>query len=220
MSYNSRHTGGVMIEAIRKDTDIEELDYNYLMGKLARYKNPRDKITRLLRTGALVRVKKGLYVFGPDYSRRPFSREILANLIYGPSYISLDYALFLYGMIPERIELVTSMTAKRNKLFKTPVGNFSYTYIHPSKYPVGIVRTRLDEFSHILIASKEKALADKVSLAKSINSKKEMVEYLIDDLRIDRSSIKRLSITKLGRLSRIYKNMNVKILYNTLSGKL
>jgi hypothetical protein len=36
---------------------------------------------------------QGIYVFGERYRRSPFSREVLANMIYGPSYISLDYAL-------------------------------------------------------------------------------------------------------------------------------
>lgn len=50
-------------------------------------------MTALLRKKAIIRVKKGLYVFGPEVRRRPFSLEVLANTIYGPSYISLQYAL-------------------------------------------------------------------------------------------------------------------------------
>jgi len=71
---------------------------------------PRDKISDLLKKGTIIRVKKGLYVFGEDNRKKPYSKEILANLIYGPSYISLDYALQYHGLIPERVEAVTSVT--------------------------------------------------------------------------------------------------------------
>ncbi len=66
-------------------------------------------------------------------------RKVLANLIYGPSYISLEYALQYWGLIPERVETVTSITGKRNKFFTTPLGNFSYRYLHKSKFIQGVL---------------------------------------------------------------------------------
>ncbi len=83
-----------MNEPIRKMIPYEEFDYQTLLGALKGYARPRDRITALLRKGVIIRVKKGLYVFGEHERRRPYSREILANLIYGPSYISLEYALW------------------------------------------------------------------------------------------------------------------------------
>ena len=61
----------------------EEFDYQTLLSYLQGYDYPRDKITDLLRKGVIIRVKKGLYVFGELYRRRPVSREALANLMYG-----------------------------------------------------------------------------------------------------------------------------------------
>jgi hypothetical protein len=95
----------VMIDDLRRRVDGEEFDYQTLLDSLKKYECPRDKITSLLRQGAIIRVKKGVYVFGPKYTRRPFSREILANMIYGPSCISLDFALHYHGLIPERVKL-------------------------------------------------------------------------------------------------------------------
>ena len=71
----------------------EEFDYQALLAALNGYARPRDRITELIRKGEIIRVKKGIYVPGAKRRRRPFSREVLANLIYGPSYISLEYAL-------------------------------------------------------------------------------------------------------------------------------
>ena len=115
-----------MIEALRAKIEGEEFDYQTLLDALRGYASPRDAITGLLRDRVIIRVKKGLYVFGPAYARRPYSRELLANLIYGPSYVSLDYALQHYGLIPEQVHAVTSLTVSRAKRFQTPIGLFIY----------------------------------------------------------------------------------------------
>jgi len=109
-----------MSSQLRKIAPIEEIDYNFLKSALAGYNHPRVKINDLLKQGKIIRVKKGLYVFGSELAQQPFLKETLANLIYGPSYISLEYALAFYGLIPERVEEVTSVTNKRNKSFNTP----------------------------------------------------------------------------------------------------
>lgn len=79
---------------------FEEFDYQILLNSLRGYAHPRKKITALLRKGEIIRVKKGLYIFGAQHRRSPYCRELLANLIYGPSCISLEYALHYYGLIP------------------------------------------------------------------------------------------------------------------------
>jgi hypothetical protein len=64
----------------------EELDYGFVMSCLATYKNPRVKLHHLLKIGALVRIKKGIYLIGKKFAKRPYSPEVLANMLYGPSY--------------------------------------------------------------------------------------------------------------------------------------
>lgn len=86
---------------IRKLTPNEEVDYLFMKYALQDYAQPRAKITMLLRSKQLIRVKKGLYVLDGKNPHKPFVKETLANLIYGPSYISLEYALAFYGFIPE-----------------------------------------------------------------------------------------------------------------------
>ena len=83
-------------------------------------------------------MKKGLYIFGEEYRRKPYSREILANLIYGPSYISLDYALQHYGLIPERVEAITSVARGRSRKFSTPIGLFTYRMIPLNAFRIGM----------------------------------------------------------------------------------
>ena len=190
--------------AIRNAIETEEFDYNCIKDVLKSYKNPRVKINDLLKKECIIRIKKGLYVFGAPLSKGPYSKEVLANLIYGPSYVSLDYALSFYGLIPERVETVTSITNKRNKIFKTPIGVFSYKYINPLNYSLGITLCKLDKYHTIIIATKEKALADTLYFSDKIEDASQMKEYLFENLRIDMHEFKKCNIREMKKLADLY----------------
>src|SRR5665648_710566 len=107
-----------MINAsLRHRIPHEEFDYQVLLDALSGYSRPRAKITVLLRNGVIVRIKKGLYVFGKEERRKPLCPELLANLVYGPSCVSLEYALAWHALIPERVETVTSVTCGRSRAY-------------------------------------------------------------------------------------------------------
>ena len=205
-----------MLELLRKESLGEEFDYQFLTSKLQGYRYTRNVINRLLKTGKIIRVKKGLYVFGENYRREPISRTLLANLIYGPSYVSREYALGYYGLIPERVEEVTSMTIQKNKEFETPIGRFHYKHINPVAYTVGVDRFLLDNHRYFFIASREKALADLIALQKGINNENEMLEHLLKNLRIDEDDLTSLDIERLKKVAAAYKKPIVNLLYNTL----
>ena len=199
-----------MLLNLRNSTLTEEVDYNFIKHLLREYKNPRVKINDLLKKNKIIRVKKGLYVFGPELARQPYSKETLANLIYGPSYISLEYALSFYGLIPERVETVTSVTNKRKKFFNTPAGIFSYRYINPSIYPYGITLYEMDDYHSILIATKEKALCDMLYFMDKKTDTLQMEKYLFENLRMERDEVLRFNLGKVKKLSALYGH-NVKL---------
>jgi len=203
-----------MMEQIRRQIPQEEFDYQTLLHCLKDYERPRDKIRSLLKNKAVIRVKKGLYVFGPDYSRGPFSRELLANLIYGPSYISLDYALSYYGLIPERVETVTSVTCGKNRVFLTPVGRFTYWSIPLDSYRVGIDLIQLGERRSFFMATPEKALADKVchSRGSDIRGVEEFEAYLLGHLRIDPGELLRLDPKRLKEIAQHWRSRKIQLL--------
>ncbi|MBN1870916.1 MAG: hypothetical protein JW847_10110 [Candidatus Omnitrophica bacterium] len=207
-----------MLLSLRKSIPAEEFDYVLLKHALCRYKNPRVKINDLLKKGHIIRVKKGLYVFGPQLSKSPCVKETLANLIYGPSYISLEYALSFYGLIPERVETVTSITNKRNKIFHTPVGAFSYRYINPSIYACGITLYKMDDYHTVLIASKEKAVSDMLYFLKEMPDGARVKNYLLDDLRMERGAFKKFNKKTVKKLAGLY-GRNVDLFYNVLMGE-
>ncbi len=208
-----------MIDDLRRRVEGEEFDYQTLLYSLRRYERPRDKITSLLRQGAVIRVKKGIYVFGPKYARRPFSREILANLIYGPSCISLDFALHYYGLIPERVEAVTSVTCGRGRRFATPAGLFIYRQIPVGAYPIGIDQIQLEGGRSFLMAVPEKALADKIQddRGTGIRNQDDMRRYLTWNLRVDAESLGKLRTETLSILAEHYGSRRLRLLNSVVT---
>jgi hypothetical protein len=180
----------------------EEFDFQALMAALSDYANPREKVTSLLRSGAIIRVKKGLYVFGDAYRRRPFSRDLLANLIYGPSFLSMEYALAFHGLIPERVEILTSATTRRPKRFNTPVGSFIYRQAPHGYYHLGMDRVEQGDIA-FLIAVPEKALADKIrdDRGHALRSQTDAAEYLFDNLRIERADFLQMDAVLLAEMA-------------------
>ncbi len=207
-----------MIEQIRKAINREEFDYQVLMTCLNAYSRPRDKITDLMRKGQIIRVKKGLYIFGQEYRKRPYSREILANLIYGPSYISLEYALSYHGLIPERVESLTSVTTGRSRTFTTPVGLFTYRMIPMPAFQTGMTRIELDDGGAFLIATPEKALIDKIFIDRGADMRtlKGLEEYLFENLRIDPDLLGRLDIGQAFEIVERYRSSKLRGLSNLL----
>lgn len=194
---------------LRQSISIEEFDYQLLMSHLEEYSNKRDVITRLIRSGQIIRVKKGLYVFGQDYRKGLVSKEVLANQIYGPSYISFEYALSYYGMIPERVETLTSATTGRSRIFNTPLGSFSYRHLPVEKYGCGITIKQLDDHHSMFIATPEKAILDQVYISQGLTGKMKLEEYFRDDLRIDEDFLKKLSIERLREIADCFSSPKV-----------
>jgi hypothetical protein len=189
-----------------------EFDYNLLLHALRDYKKPRDKIRSLIQNKDILRVKKGLYVLGKAYNK-PYNKFVLANLIYGPSYITGQTALAFWDMIPERVELIISMTAKRKKQFETQVGRFSYLYCPKAAFNIGIRLEDAGDQKNILIASPEKALCDITAAQPHISTKNEMKEYL-ELMRLDYSGGRNLEISLLEEISAVYGRQGIKLLVN------
>jgi hypothetical protein len=202
-----------MHKPLRKLIPYEEFDYQTLLNALKGYAHPRDRITTLLSKGTIIRVKKGLYVFGDDHRQRPYSREILANLIYGPSYISLEFALQYHGIIPERVEAVTSVTVGRSRKFITPIGQFIYRMIPMLAFRTGVDKVEIGAGRSFLIAVPEKALSDKLRLDRaSIRTQKELQSYLFDNLRIEPVAVQEMRPDRLEEYADRYHSRKILLL--------
>jgi hypothetical protein len=163
-------------------------------------------------------VASGIYVFGPAYRRRPYSLEVLANLIAGPSYVSLDYALQHYGLIPERVVAVTSGIAGRPRRFETPVGLFIYRQIPERAFAQGLSRLEVAGGGGYLIASPEKALADKIhdDRGLGIRTIDQMILYLVESLRIEVDALAGLDSGEIQSIAAVYSSQKLRLLSATI----
>lgn len=100
------------------------------------------------------KLRNGLYALGTD---PPHELEI-ANRLYEPSYVSFEYALAHYRMIPEAVYSVTSATTRVTREFQVGGKNYEYAKIKRGTY-TGYHLLKVDK-AQVLIAVPEKALAD------------------------------------------------------------
>lgn len=183
--------------------------YNMLKDKYKSYLNINDKILNDTKKGELIKLKKGLYE--TDKNVKPY---LLASSIYGPSYISFDFALYLYDMIPEKVVTVTSaVTGKnKNKIFNNDIGTYTYSNVPEEVYPLD-VELKIENGYSYQIATREKALCDKLLKLPAVKNQKELEHLLFDNLRIDKEEFNKLDVNKIEILSEKYPSFNVKLLY-------
>ena len=195
------------IIALKKRIPAKYFDYQRLSRAIVGQANQRRFIGQLIKKGHIIRIKKGLYIWAEELEPTGYSKEILANLIYGPSYVSLEYALSFYGLIPERVETVTSVTFKKNKIFKTPVGSFEYCHLHKNAYAAGVTLHVINQAEACLIACPEKALLDYLSLrVKRIAADTSLPQLLYDDMRLDPDAFAKLATDTLTTYGALYRS--------------
>lgn len=136
-----------------------------------------------------------MYVVSPNVSRQLLSIELIANHIYGPSYVSMETALRYHGLIPEQVYMVTSMTTNRSKKFENAIGNFDYITVGWKYYSVGITQQTVEKSYTFLIASPEKALCDMITVTPRlrIQSVKALRTYLEHDLRFEMTALENMN---------------------------
>lgn len=174
---------------------IIPVDYSALESFLTGYASPRHKIAYLDASGKLIRLKRGLYVVSPAVSRKLLSTELIANHIYGPSYVSMESALRYYGLIPESVYGVRSMTIKRSRKFDNMIARFDYIFCTDEYFSIGICLEQKEGYA-FLIASPEKALCDLISYTPNVRlrSLKALLLYLEEDLRLDMEAFYRMDV--------------------------
>ena len=185
---------------------------NIQKDKYKNYNNKNTKLTRDVKAGKLIKIKRGLYETNPNTPA-----YYLANFIYGPSYISFDFALSYYGLIPERVETVTCATFNKNKkkVYDTPFGTLIYRDVPERVFPLYVNIIEENGYTFHL-ATKEKALSDKLYTLNPVKNIEQMKMLLLFDLRIDEEELKKLDIDVIENLSEIYHSTNVLLLYKYL----
>ncbi len=146
-------------------------------------------IKKLIKERRLVVLKKGFFIssyFLDLTSQNPSEKEAyfeyLANILYFPSYVSLEYVLSNNGIIPESVFAMTSITHKTTRTYKTQVGAFIFRNIKESLF--NNYQTKDFDGKKVNIASVAKALFDFLYL-KNMGSPTETEKYLLNQGRIN-----------------------------------
>lgn len=182
--------------------------YAMMMEELSEYGAPANKLGRMVKEGSCTQIVKGLYE-----TEKATPGYLLAGSIYGPSYLSFDFALSKYGLIPEAVYVFTSATfeKKKAKKYSTPFGTFTYRDVPSAVYPNGIIYHREGDYIY-QVATPEKAICDKLYTLPPVKNKKELFGLLFDDLRIDEIEFTKLDKQRLLRICEAYHCTNMKML--------
>lgn len=152
-----------------------------------------NQVNSWVKNGEVVKLKRGLYTLNDEDRKVGLSKGFLANLLYSPSYISLEFALAYYDLIPEAVYSVTSLTTKKTQEFSNMYGRFYYRNIKKTAF-TGFVSEK-DEFGFdFLIALPEKAIVDYLYYNVSARLKLED-SYFLESMRLQ--NYENLNISRL-----------------------
>ena len=138
----------------------------------------RNNFVRWANKGLLIRLRQGYYTF-PEYKGKPDFALYFANRIYRPSYVSLHTALSFYGMIPEAIVQITSVTSLKTGNFTNDFGEYGYKSVK-EELMFGYDLKPIADGRTFQLAKPEKALLDLLYLYPFYNTRREL-----EDLRLD-----------------------------------
>lgn len=118
-----------------------------------------NQLKRWQNKGLVIKLKRGLYLLQKEERKVEPSYFFIANQLYSPSYVSLEYALHFYGLIPERVNTVTSATTKKTTRFKNETGIYTYQHLKPVAFR-GFKAMKETNDLNYFIAEPEKAVVD------------------------------------------------------------
>lgn len=139
----------------------------------------RNNFMHWIKRGLLIRLRQGYYAF-PEYLSKPDFTLYFANRMYRPSYVSLHSALAFYGMIPEAVVQITSVTTLKTANFKNAFGEFSYKSVR-DELMFGYDLKPIADGQTVQLAKPEKALLDLLYLYSFYNSAEDMEELRLDN---------------------------------------
>jgi len=162
------------------------------------------QLSNWTKKGYLIKIKNGLYAFSEKNSI--LKNEYIAFNLYQPSYVSMEWALSKYGLIPEMVYNCTSITAKTTRIFKNSFGFFSFRHV---KKELFFGYKKIDDNGQIyLMAEPEKALIDYLYL----NLHKIKNQADIDELRLNEFEISKLNKNKIKKFSLLFNNKKLDLI--------
>jgi predicted transcriptional regulator of viral defense system len=139
----------------------------------------RRQLDRWVRSGKVLMLRRGVYTVREPYARQQLHPFFAANALQKTSYVSLQSALSYFGLIPEHVPVVTSVTTRRPEIIETAMGSFSYRHLSFGMF-FGFSESEVAPGQNARVALPEKALIDLLYLTPGSDTR----EYL-EELRLE-----------------------------------
>ena len=167
-------------------------------------------VHRAVRKGEVLRLKPGLFCLAEPYRKTHLHPFALAGMLHAPSHVSLESALAHHGLLPEAVFQVASVTSKRTRAFRTPLGIYSYHRV-PADIPrAGVRSEKLDRISWAFIASPLRAIADLIYLRRKVSWKKDGLVFLVESMRMESDELVQISFEHFEEIHKSIRNKRVK----------
>lgn len=174
----------------------------------------RNQLTGWCKKGLVIKLRRGLYILNEADRRITPSRQFLANQLYQPSYVSTEYALHYYDLIPERVTDLTSVTPRKSAAFKNQYGRFIYQHVKIKSF-TGYRMVKDENDLNILIAEPEKAFLDFLYLNLS---RFRDASQVIESMRLQNIDV--IRIGKLVEYNRLFQCYRLRQLVNQIVSSL
>jgi predicted transcriptional regulator of viral defense system len=198
-------------ELLKQVADEPVFRASFLAGSSQSMSALRLQFSRWVKVGKLIQLTKGLYTLAGPYRKLAPHPFVLANAMKKASYVSLQSALAYFGIIPEHVPTVTSVTTQRPARLETPLGFFLFRHIKKDWFS-GYRQVDLGSGQKAFVATPEKALLDLVYLTPGADNYEFLTELRVQNFaRLDRDALVRLARTsgspKLQRAARLLERL-------------
>ena len=173
----------------------------------------RNNLVRWTSQGLLIRLRQGYYTF-PEYLGKADYSFYFANRIYRPSYVSLHSALAFYGIIPEAVTQITSVTSLKTASFSNQTGSYIYRSLKEDLM-FGYCTWPTADGLTTLFATPEKAILDLLYLCPFYDNPREMTELRFDDFYMSEELNRDMLLEFSSRIKNKALDRRIKILLKT-----
>ncbi len=170
-------------------------------------------LKRAVASKEIWRIRRGLYCLSNRYTRRTINPLELAQLVHGPSYISMETALSRHGWIPEGVQAITSVSLNRSRILESPIGLFTFTRVPQFRFLSGVRRVAADDQGSFFMATPLKALAD---LVYAQRHKWTSLLPITESLRIEEESLATLTTDLFNEVLSAYGSGHVRSFLNAI----
>lgn len=162
----------------------------------------KNQLVRWRKNGKIIKLKRDVYVLNNEDRKINPSRSFIACELYRPSYVSLEYALSFYGLIPEKVADITCVAAQKTLIIENAFGRFIYQHIKADCF-TGFLESKDEAGLTYYMAAPEKAAVDFIYLNKN-RFDKDFEKILIESFRFQ--NLKILDTRRLLNYGKLFKN--------------